>query len=173
MSVEILTQPMECQNFISGNFKKASGTKANVISPYNGNIIGEFHNSTVEDVNHAVQEAVKAQKDWAEVPMKERTKVMFNFRQILLRNLDEIANLKSSESGKCLAEGRAGLMKGIEVLEFAIALQNMDLGGKTEVSRGVSCEYRREPLGVVANITPFNFPAMVRSEEHTSELQSH
>ena len=52
-------------------------------------------------------------------------------------------------------------MKGIEVLEFALSIQNLDLGGKVEVSRGVSCEYRREPLGVVANITPFNFPAMV------------
>ncbi|WP_295900040.1 aldehyde dehydrogenase family protein [uncultured Bdellovibrio sp.] len=161
MTVQIPVQPIECQNFVSGKFKKGSGTKTEVISPYTGKKIGEFCNSTPDDVNAAISDAVTAQKEWAEVPMKERTKVMFNFRQILMRDLDEIAHLKSSESGKSFAEGKAGLLKGIEVLEFAIALQNMDLGGKSEVSRGVSCEYRREPLGVVANITPFNFPAMV------------
>jgi malonate-semialdehyde dehydrogenase (acetylating)/methylmalonate-semialdehyde dehydrogenase len=93
--------------------------------------------------------------------MKERAKVLFNFRNILLRDIDMIAHVKSSESGKTFDEGKAGLMKGIEVLEYALSLQNADLGGKVEVSRGVMCEYRREALGVVANITPFNFPAMV------------
>ena len=73
----------------------------------------------------------------------------------------KISHLKSSESGKTFAEAKAGLSKGIEVLEFALSIQNLDLGGKVEVSRGVTCEYRREALGVVANITPFNFPAMV------------
>jgi malonate-semialdehyde dehydrogenase (acetylating)/methylmalonate-semialdehyde dehydrogenase len=120
-----------------------------------------MNSTTSEEVNAAVKAAKTAQAEWAQVPLKERTKVMFNFRQILMREIDEIAHLKSAESGKAFAEGKAGLMKGIEVLEFAIALQNMDMGGKVEVSRGVSCEYRREALGVVANITPFNFPAMV------------
>jgi len=161
MSIQIPTQALQCENFVSGKFQKGSGEKQNVISPYTGKKIGEFHHSTAADVKHAVAQAVLAQKEWAQVPMKERTKVMFNFRQILMRDLEEISHLKSSESGKSVAEGRAGLLKGIEVLEFAIALQNMDLGGKTEVSRGVTCEYRREPVGVVANITPFNFPAMV------------
>lgn len=161
MNVQIPQQVIDCQNFVSGKFQKGHGAKVDVVSPYNGKKIGEFSNSTPEDVAHAIAAAASAQKSWADVPMKERTKVMFNFRQILMRDIDEISHLKSSESGKSFAEGKAGLMKGIEVLEFAIALQNMDLGGKVEVSRGVSCEYRREPLGVVANITPFNFPAMV------------
>ncbi len=161
MSVQIPQIVIDCQNFVTGKFQKGSGLAIDVVSPYNGQKIGVFHSSTTEDVNSAISQAAIAQKAWADVPMKERTKVMFNFRQILLRELDVISHLKCSESGKGFAEGRAGLMKGIEVLEFAIALQNMDLGGKAEVSRGVSCEFRREPLGVVANITPFNFPAMV------------
>lgn len=160
-SPQLPSQPVPILNFIDGKFQKASGPKFSVISPYNGKAIGEFHSSTASDVNAAVVQAKAAQAEWAQLPMKERTKVMFNFRQILMRDADEISRVKSSESGKCFAEGKAGLMKGIEVLEFAIALQNMDLGGKVEVSRGVFCEYRREPLGVVANITPFNFPAMV------------
>lgn len=161
MSVKIPAQVINCQNFINGEFQKGSGEKIQVVSPYNGKLIGEFYSSTKADVDKAIAQAKTAQALWADVPMKERTKVMFNFRNILIRDLDEIAHLKSAESGKNFDEGKAGLMKGIEVLEFAIALQNMDLGGRVEVSRGVSCEYRREPLGVVANITPFNFPAMV------------
>lgn len=161
MSVKIPSSPVPCQNFINGKFLSGRGDKVDVVSPYNGKIIGSFYGSTAEDVATAVQQAKEAQREWAQIPLKERTKVMFNFRQILLRDLDDIAHLKSSESGKSFAEGKAGLLKGIEVLEYAIAIQNMDLGGKMDVSRGVSCEYRREPLGVIANITPFNFPAMV------------
>ncbi|MBP9681328.1 MAG: aldehyde dehydrogenase family protein [Bacteriovorax sp.] len=161
ISVKIPNQVINCQNFINGQFVKGQGEKVSIVSPYNGKCIGEFYSSTLSDVDHAAKSAQAAQKIWAEVPMKERTKVMFNFRTILLRDLEEMAHLKSAESGKNFEEGKAGLMKGIEVLEYAIALQNMDLGGRVEVSRGVSCEYRREPVGVVANITPFNFPAMV------------
>lgn len=161
MSVKIPTTPIPCQNFVAGKFQTGSGPAMDIVSPYNGQIIGGLHASTTKDIDLAVKEAHEAQKAWADVPLKERTKIMFNFRQILMRDLDEIAHLKSSESGKTFAEGKAGLMKGIEVLEYALSLQNMDLGGKMEVSRGVTCEYRREPLGVVANITPFNFPAMV------------
>lgn len=161
MTVKLPTEIINCQNFVGGQFVNGSGEKVHVVSPYNGKPIGEFLSATKADVDAAAKQAAEAQKLWADVPMKERTKVMFNFRNILLRDLEEISHLKSSESGKTFAEGQAGLMKGIEVLEYAIALQNMDLGGRVEVSRGVSCEYRREPVGVVANITPFNFPAMV------------
>lgn len=161
MSVKIPGQVINCQNFINGEFVNARGGKIAIHSPYDGKKIGEFSSTTKDEVDTAIEAAHNAQILWADVPMKERTKVMFNFRNILLRDMEEITHLKCSESGKCFEEGRAGLMKGIEVLEFAIALQNMDLGGKVEVSRGVSCEYRREALGVVANITPFNFPAMV------------
>jgi malonate-semialdehyde dehydrogenase (acetylating)/methylmalonate-semialdehyde dehydrogenase len=77
---------------------------------------------------------------------------MFRFRQILLRDADAISRRISLERGKTRAEAPAGLMKGVEVLEFALSLQNLDDGGKMEISRGVSCEYRREPLGVVAGI---------------------
>ena len=161
ISVKLPSEILPADNFIGGKLVKGSGEKAQVLSPYNHQVIGEFNYSTSADVQAAVEIAMKAQKDWANTPIKERTKVMFNFRNILLRDQEIIAHTKSAESGKTYAEGLAGLMKGIEVLEFAISLQNLDLGGKLEVSRGVQCEYRREALGVVANITPFNFPAMV------------
>ncbi len=121
--------------------------KTDVISPTMAKKSESFTTPHLQNVDGALKLANSAQKEWADVPMKERTKVMFNFRQILMQDLDEISHLKSSESGKSFAEGKAGLLKGIEVLEFAIALQNMDLSGKSEVSRGVTCEYRREPVG--------------------------
>lgn len=148
-------------SFINGEFQKNYSQKLIVRSPYNNALLGEVGVSSTEEIRHAIEDASVAQKSWAQTPIKERSKIMFDFRNILMRDLDKIANLKSLESGKTFAEGKAGLLKGIEVLEFALSLQNSDLGGRLEVSRGVSCEYRRSALGVVANITPFNFPAMV------------
>lgn len=161
MPVQIPREKLLCDNFINGRWVKGTAGSSEVVSPYNGKVIGALTHPSAQQISEAIQSAHGAQKDWGSTPLKERAKVLFNFRNILLENIDEMAHLKASESGKTFDEGKAGLMKGIEVLEFALALQNLDLGGKLEVSRGVFCEYRREPLGVVANITPFNFPAMV------------
>lgn len=151
---------IEGHNFIRGEWVKGS-TSLKINSPYNGKAIGEVTIPTALQIDEAIKAADSAQKEWGRTPPKERARVLFNFRNILLRDIDAIAHVKSSESGKTFDEGKAGLMKGIEVLEFALSLQNLDMGGKLEVSRGVTCEYRREALGVIANITPFNFPAMV------------
>lgn len=161
MQTQLPPEPINGDNLIAGKWVKGLAGSIKVHSPYNGKLIGETSVPNGAQIDEALRVAAEAQKDWGRTPPKERARVLFNFREILLREIDSIAHLKSSESGKTFDEGKAGLMKGLEVLEFALAIQNMDLGGKLEVSRGVSCEYRREPLGVVANITPFNFPAMV------------
>ena len=109
----------------------------------------------------AVAAAKKAAADWREVPFKERAQLLFRLRDLLYKHLDRLSNSAACEAGKTAAEGRAGVLKGIEVLEFAIGVQNCDNGGVLEVSRGVTCELRREPMGVCVGITPFNFPAMV------------
>lgn len=150
-----------CNNLINGEWIAGEAGTQDVHSPYNGKKIGHVSIPSQKQIAQAIEAADIAQKAWAKLPIKERSKVLFNFRNILLRDQDEIAHLKSSESGKTFEEGKAGLMKGIEVLEYALSIQNLDLGGKQEVSKGVSCEFKREPLGVIANITPFNFPAMV------------
>lgn len=154
-------QALTFGSFINGEFQNNYSQKLVVRSPYNNSVLGEVGVSSTAEIDQAIQDASMAQKSWAQTPIKERSKVMFEFRNILMRDIDKISNLKSLESGKTFAEGKAGLLKGIEVLEFALSLQNSDLGGRLDVSRGVSCEYRRTALGVVANITPFNFPAMV------------
>jgi malonate-semialdehyde dehydrogenase (acetylating)/methylmalonate-semialdehyde dehydrogenase len=152
---------LDCTNFVAGQWQPAQGETTPIVSPYSGTQIGKLFHSTAADVDAAITRAKHASIDWGRTPIKERSQIMFQFRTVLLRDIEKIAHSVSLESGKTIAEGRAGLMKGIEVLEFALSLQNSDEGAKLEVSRGVTCEYRREPLGVVAGITPFNFPAMV------------
>src|SRR6266700_6448238 len=148
-------------NLVGGRFVAAQGTALDVKSPYTGQVIGSVRMSTARDVDAAIAAAAAAWPLWSATPLKERTVPLFRFRDLLLRHLDELANLVASESGKTRDEARAGVLRGVEVVEFASSLQNSDAGGALEVSRGVSCEYRREPLGVVLGVTPFNFPAMV------------
>jgi len=152
---------ISCPNLCGGLWSEGHGKSVDIYSPYNGKIVGSFKSSTPEESKVAIDLAQKASIKWKKTPIKERTQIMFKFREILIRDIDLIANTVSLESGKIAPEAKAGIMKGLEVLEFALSLQNLDSGAKMEVSRGVHCEYRREALGVVASITPFNFPAMV------------
>ncbi len=126
-----------------------------------GRLSGECRSRGAEDVGAAVKAAEGAAAVWGATPIKERVRPLQRFYDLVSQHSQEIAALASLESGKTPAEALAGLQRGLEVVEFAIGLPNLDRGGSLEVSRGVTCEYRREPLGVVAGITPFNFPAMV------------
>ncbi len=159
--VDIKLDNLTALNFIGGEWVRGSAGETEIISPYTGQACGKTYFSNSDDVDKAVKAALKNQKDWAKTPLKSRTAVMFKFRDILLRDIDTISNVTALECGKTFGEAKAGIMKGVEVLEYALSLQNSDLGGRMEVSRGVFCDYKREALGVVASITPFNFPAMV------------
>jgi len=160
--VKINSKPVTCDHWIGGEPKTpGSGQYRDVISPYTGSAIGKVALGSKADVDAAVAAAQKAFPAWRATPMKERAQLLFKFRELVLANLDELSHLAASESGKTHGEARAEVLKGIEVTEFALSLQNSDSGGIMDVSRGVSCEMRREPLGVVAGIVPFNFPAMV------------
>jgi malonate-semialdehyde dehydrogenase (acetylating)/methylmalonate-semialdehyde dehydrogenase len=152
----------DCQNLIAGRWSPAAGGRTrDVVSPYTGGVVGKVALSSPADVDAAIAGAKAAFGAWSATPLKERSRPLFRFRELLLQHLDDLANTAALEAGKTRGEARAGLEKGIEVIEFALALQNLDEGAALEVSRGVRCEGRREPLGVVAGITPFNFPAMV------------
>ena len=132
-----------------------------VHSPYTGALLGSVPDSGATQVAEVVAAAVCAGPSWRALPLKERTQLLFRFRELLLANLDFLAHSAARECGKTVAEAAAGVEKGIEVVEYALSLQNLEAGASLEVSRGVRCELVREPAGVVAGITPFNFPAMV------------
>ncbi len=160
--VEVPPSAHVCENLIAGRRQPVTkGIRRDIVSPYSGTRVGTVGLSSVEDVAAAVAAAQAAFPAWRLTPLKERTRPLFQFRELLTRHLDELANLAALEAGKTRDEARAGLQKGLEVVEFALSLQNLDDGGALEVSRGVTCEARREPLGVVVGITPFNFPGMV------------
>ncbi|MET0341446.1 MAG: CoA-acylating methylmalonate-semialdehyde dehydrogenase [Polyangiales bacterium] len=135
--------------------------RIDVRSPYTGELLGTVPDSGPAEVDAVVRAAAEAAVAWRRVPIKQRTQPLFRFRELVLAQLDRLATSAARECGKTLEEARAGLLKGVEVAEYALSLQNLDVGGTLEVSTGVRCEARREPLGVVAAITPFNFPAMV------------
>jgi len=152
----------DCQNLVGGVFAKAtSGRSLDVRSPWTGQVIGRVGLSAPDDVTRVVDAAAAAQRAWARTPVKERVRPLSRFRDLVERHIADLSRTVSLESGKTEDEARAGIQRGLEVVDFALGIPNLDRGGSLEVSRGVTCEYRREPLGVVAGITPFNFPAMV------------
>jgi malonate-semialdehyde dehydrogenase (acetylating)/methylmalonate-semialdehyde dehydrogenase len=159
--VELPSASLEARCLIGGEWKRGDGESKAIVSPYTGQDIGIVRGASMAQVEDAVGAAAHAFSEWRRTPQKERSSKLLSFRALLLRDLEKLANSAARECGKTVAEGRAEVLKGIEVLEFAAALQDSDVGGAMDVSRGVRCEYVREPLGVTVGITPFNFPAMV------------
>ncbi|HEY6878499.1 MAG TPA: CoA-acylating methylmalonate-semialdehyde dehydrogenase [Polyangiales bacterium] len=153
--------PITVANLAHGTPQPFEGPRIEVFSPYSGHLLGSVPDSGPAQVDDIVRGARVAAQGWARTPIKQRTLPLFRFRELLLRELESLALSAARECGKTREEAKAGVLKGIEVIEFALSLQNLDAGGSLEVSQGVRCEVRREPLGVVAGITPFNFPAMV------------
>ncbi|QDT38254.1 CoA-acylating methylmalonate-semialdehyde dehydrogenase [Stratiformator vulcanicus] len=138
-----------------------SGASIDVTSPLDGSALGTLVAATADDVDRAVATASEAFKLWGATPLKDRVQPLFRFKQLVEENIDELAAIVTAENGKTIAESEAGIRKGLEVVEYATSLPSLMRGGLLEVSRGVDCFERRDPLGVVAGITPFNFPAMV------------
>ena len=160
--VRMPRSPIEGGNFSAGVLQPAAACpRIEVQSPYSGELLGRVPESGPAEVAEVVGAAARAARDWGRCSLKERTVPLFRFRELVWQHIDELSHSAAREAGKTLAEARAGLEKGLEVVEYALSLQNLEQGGSLEVSRGVRCEVRREPLGVVAGITPFNFPAMV------------
>jgi malonate-semialdehyde dehydrogenase (acetylating)/methylmalonate-semialdehyde dehydrogenase len=151
----------DCLNLIGGTPSPGSGRELDVISPYTGSTVGRVHLSTEADVDRAVRAAHAAWPGWRRLPLRERIEPLLRLRALLLAKIDALSDVIATESGKTPAEAKAGVLRGIEVIDFAASLLNSDSGGALDVSRGVSCEYRRDPIGVVVGVTPFNFPAMV------------
>ncbi len=160
--VQLPATPIIGRNLVGGEWVTPAGAAMlDVRSPYTGGVIGRIPLTPAAGVAPVVEAAKKAAEGWRATALRDRTAKMLRFRMLLEQNIDKLANMAASEAGKTVAEARAGVLKGIEVCDFALSVQNLDVGGAMEVSRGVSCEFKREPLGVVAGITPFNFPAMV------------
>lgn len=149
------------KNFIGGHFQNGQQASLEVFSPVDGQVISKVVLSTKADLDQAVQKAQAAFPAWSALTLKERVQYFFNFRQLLKEHLDEIAEIVHLENGKIKSEAAAEVMKGMELSEFACSLPQIVQDEIQEVSKGIECRTSHVPLGVVASITPFNFPAMV------------
>ena len=140
----------------------ASGREGGVYNPATNKLIRNVALADAAEVDKAVSNAAEAFHDWAEMPPARRVQVLYRYRELLIQNIDEMARLLSSEHGKTVDDAKGSITRGLEVVEFACGIPQLLKGEFSEsVSSGVDSWSMRQPLGVVAGITPFNFPAMV------------
>ena len=150
-------------HYIDGQRVAGEGKRTkDIFDPNTGAVQGKVSMGTDAELNRAVASAARAQADWARVNPQKRARILFAYKQIVEGHMDELAALLSSEHGKVLADSRGDVMRGIDVIEFACGIPH---GQKGEHTYGAGPEIDvyslRKPLGVVAGITPFNFPAMI------------
>ncbi len=157
------TEYITARNFTGGQFVDPlqAGEVLPVHNARYGKPMAHVKLSSAADVDAAVNAAQVHLADWSSRPIRERCQVLYRARGLMLDNLDELAWLVSHENGKVFAEGKAEVEKAIECMEYGCSLANTGAAQKLEVSRGVWCQTVHEPLGIVAGVTPFNFPFMV------------
>jgi len=149
-------------NWIGGKYVSSSAASSIcVTNPATGEEICRVPDGRAQDVDEAVKAASSVFPAWRDTPVKARVEVLFRFKALAEANLAEITALVVKEHGKNRGEAEAEILKGLETVSFATGLPDMVAGRVLEVARGVFCQDVRRPLGVVASIVPFNFPAMV------------
>ena len=151
------------QSYIGGKFRESRSAKADPIpNPATGEIIASLPYSAKDEINEAVAAAKKAFSGWSETPVPERAQVIFRFKALFDRHLDELAALVTQENGKTLDESRGEVKRAIEVIDFACGAPTLMMGHNLDqIAKGIDEDLTRFPVGVVAGITPFNFPNMV------------
>ena len=148
-------------NFINGRFENSTNKTIPVWNPQNGEKLTEVTCSSKKELNNAVSSAKSAFYKWSNLTLKERVDFFYEFRNELKNNITSLANSICQENGKTFEEAKAEILKGIELTEFACSMPQIIHDEIQEVSKGVECRSSHVPLGIVASITPFNFPIMV------------
>ena len=151
------------EHFINGKITKGSSKNTSkVFNPATGEQSAEVNLASKVDVDQAVQKAKQAFTDWSRKPPAQRARIIFKFKELIEKNSDELIKLIVSEHGKVYEDAKGSLTRGLEVVEFACGIPHLLKGEFTEnVGTDVDSWSVRQPLGVCAGITPFNFPAMV------------
>ena len=153
----------EIQHFIDGKaFKGKSGQFGDIFNPNTGEVQARVQFATRDEVADAVAGAKKGQAIWAAMNPQRRARVLMKYKMMVEDQMEELAHLLSSEHGKVIADAKGDLIRGLEVIEFACGVPHLMKGEYTEsAGPGIDVYSMRQPLGVVAGITPFNFPAMI------------
>ncbi len=163
MSSAVTPQTLELQNYIGGSWRRSNATDfCDVTNPATAELLARAPLSPAAEVGAAVEAAAAAFPGWRRTPPGERIQYLFQLKNLLEEHLDELARLVTTENGKTFAEAKAELRRGIENVEVACGIPLMMQGYNLEdVTPGVDETLIRQPLGVVAAITAFNFPAMI------------
>ena len=150
------------KSFIEGQWSIPGGTSHPIINPANGAILANVTHATTADVDRAAQAAHKAFLEWRELPVVERVQPLYRYKALLEKYTRDIAQILTRENGKVFEDAATEVKRGIQMVEVACGMPSLMMGDSlNDVSRGIDCRTIRQPLGVCAGITPFNFPAMV------------
>src|SRR5213594_3874423 len=151
------------RNFVGGEWLAPTPSNWHELAnPATAEPLGRVPMCGTTEVNEAVRAAREAFPKWRETPVVQRARYLFKFKALLDEHFDDIARIVTQENGKTLDEARGSVRRGIENVEHACGIPTLMMGKTLEdVASGIDCEYVRQPLGVFAAITPFNFPAMV------------
>lgn len=153
----------EIHHFVGGRqLSGQSGRFGDVFNPNTGEVQARVHLASEAEVAQAVANAKAAFPAWSTTNPQRRARIMFEFKRLLEAHMEDLAELLSSEHGKVIADSRGDVQRGIDVVEFACGIPHLQKGAYTEgAGPGIDVYSMRQPLGVVAGITPFNFPAMI------------
>jgi malonate-semialdehyde dehydrogenase (acetylating)/methylmalonate-semialdehyde dehydrogenase len=152
----------DIDHFIGGDSFSSGERTGDVFDPNQGAVQARVRLGTAADLERAIAAANTALPGWAATNPQRRARVMFNFKALVEANMDELAEILSSEHGKVLADSRGDIQRGLEVIEFACGIPHALKGEYTVgAGPGIDVYSLRQPLGIVAGITPFNFPAMI------------
>ena len=162
MSTAVVTET-KVPNYINGDWKQSKSTQwQDVINPATGETIAKVPLSDAAEVNAVVEAAAAAYPEWRRTPAEDRIQPLFKLKQLLEEHLNDIARIITQENGKTLTEAKGEMRRAIENVEVACGIPTMMQGYNLEdVARGIDETMIRQPLGVVAAITPFNFPGMI------------
>ncbi|MBI4289882.1 MAG: CoA-acylating methylmalonate-semialdehyde dehydrogenase [Betaproteobacteria bacterium] len=163
LGATVVTTVKNIAHFIGGRrVEGESGRYGDVFNPTSGAVAARVPLASKAEVERAIADSLSAFLAWAAASPLVRARVLLRFRELVERNLDELAGLVSAEHGKVISDARGSVQRGLEVVEFASGIPHLLKGEYSDsVSSGVDVYSMRQPLGVVAGITPFNFPAMV------------
>lgn len=149
-------------HYIGGRIHAGLGDTVPSFNPASGQVIGAVAMATADEVDAAVRSATSAFSAWAGTPPLKRARIMFRFKELIERDIDVLSALITREHGKVLSDSRGEVIRGLEVVEYACGIPELLKGEYTEqIANGIDAWTLRQPLGVCAGITPFNFPAMV------------
>lgn len=153
----------QIKQLINGQFVDSATTEwIDLTDPATQEVIAKVPQTTNDEINEAVAAAKEAFKTWRKTPITTRARIFLRYQALIRDNMEELAELLTSEQGKTIADARGDVFRGLEVVEHAAGIANLQMGDFVEnVARGVDTYSIWQPLGVCAGITPFNFPAMI------------